>query len=527
MPKVSPASLKLSRMSTPAFRFIDLFAGIGGFHAVMKAFGGECVYAVEIDPKAAAVYEANWGHKALGDITLDADDDLNIMNVPPHDVLCAGFPCQPFSKSGAQRGMEETRGTLFFNIASIIKAHHPKIVLLENVRNLIGPRHAHEWEVIIRTLREEGYNVSAKPAIFSPHLLPKHLGGTPQVRERVFITATHDPDSVPRKPNGSVDIDALGPDPVATMTQRFPARPGSQTLFDPGAKNGGWSLLDDGLLDESHVIPGCDLTPAETLWIDAWNDLTLLMRERTGEPLKGFPYWADSWLDFPEAAAAMRRPPLPHLNTETRRYEPIEGADTLRLPERVTRPRISAALPAWKQSHLRRNYDFFEAHWQDILVWARRWGVYTDLFPASRRKLEWQAQDTKSLWDTVMHFRPSGIRAKRPTYLPALVAITQTSIVGPLERRLSPRETARLQGLPDTFIFPNQPPAATYKQMGNGVAIGAVQHVFREHVLIRDRAILEKDGKDSVGGRIVAAAERTSPTDVAERLAQHRPAHEG
>src|SRR6478735_6448841 len=195
-------------MSQAAFRFVDLFAGVGGFHAALKAYGGQCVYAVEIDRQAARVYEKNWGHPALGDITLDADADLEIMNVPPHDVLCAGFPCQPFSKSGAQRGMDEARGTLFFNIASIIKAHHPAIVLLENVRNLIGPRHEHEWDVIIRTLREEGYNVSARPAIFSPHLLPAHLGGTPQVRERVFITATYAPKSVPLRSDGEVDVEA-------------------------------------------------------------------------------------------------------------------------------------------------------------------------------------------------------------------------------------------------------------------------------------------------------------------------------
>ena len=130
---------------------------------------------------------------------------------------------------------------------------------------------------------------------------------------------------------------------------------------------------------------------------------------------------------------------------------------------------------------------------------------------------EWQAQDTKSLWHTVMHFRPSGIRAKRPTYLPALVAITQTSIVGPRERRLSPRETARLQGLPDTFVFPDQPASATYKQMGNGVAIGAVQHVFREHVL-RDAAAEILDGYAADG---VTAAE--APYDPG----RHREAHCG
>lgn len=516
-------------MTAPAFRFIDLFAGIGGFHAVMKAFGGECVYAVEIDKQAAAVYDANWGRhagrSALGDITQDADDDLDVMNVPAHDVLCAGFPCQPFSKSGAQRGMDEARGTLFFNIASIIKAHHPKIVLLENVRNLIGPRHDHEWEIIIRTLREEGYNVSKRPAIFSPHLLPPHLGGTPQVRERVFITATHAPQAVPGTKSGDIDFEALGPPPVATMADRFPRTPQSNApLFDPGAKDDGWNLLDGHLLDDSHTIPGCDLTAAETLWIDAWDSFVKLIWERTGEQPKGFPYWAEeAWGNYPEMRALLRRKlPQPQLDRETGRYAPVADSIALPVPENITRPRISETLPAWKQSHLRRNYDVFDEHWRDIVVWALRWGVFTPLFPPSRRKLEWQAQDTKSLWDTVMHFRPSGIRAKRPTYLPALVAITQTSIVGPRERRLSPRETARLQGLPDSFVFANQPASATYKQMGNGVAIGAVQHVFREHVL-RDESLLSADS-EGVGARLVEVAKATTPAVFTQRLAKHRPA---
>ena len=174
------------------FKFIDLFAGIGGFHAAMSGFGGKCVYAVEIDEEAAAVYERNWGVSALGDITADATDET--MNVPDHDVLCAGFPCQPFSKSGAQRGMEETRGTLYWNILNIIRVRKPALVLLENVRNLAGPRHRHEWQVIIETLRDEGYVVSDIPAVFSPHLLPPERGGRPQIRERVFIVAVRGAD---------------------------------------------------------------------------------------------------------------------------------------------------------------------------------------------------------------------------------------------------------------------------------------------------------------------------------------------
>jgi DNA (cytosine-5)-methyltransferase 1 len=174
-----------------SFTFVDLFAGIGGFHAALSAMGGECVYASEIDSAAAKIYAQNWGLTPAGDITLDANDE--VMNVPPHDVLVGGFPCQPFSKSGKQLGMDEARGTLFWNIAKIIERRKPTLVLLENVQNIAGPRHFHEWEVIIKTLRELGYRVSEKPMVVSPHLFRKEFGGRPQVRNRVFIAATRIP----------------------------------------------------------------------------------------------------------------------------------------------------------------------------------------------------------------------------------------------------------------------------------------------------------------------------------------------
>ena len=420
-------------MAAPAFTFIDLFAGIGGFHAAMSALGGKCVYASEIDPKAAAIYEQNWGINPLGDLTEDANDE--VMNVPSHDVLCAGFPCQPFSKSGAQRGMEETRGTLYWNILKIIEAHHPKVVILENVRNLYGPRHQHEWEVIIETLRDEGYRVSDQPSIFSPHLLPPDRGGRPQVRERVFITATY------------VGIDAnrndLSCDPAT----------GNRPVggWDPMT----WYLESDLPLDPNHHVEGCDLGDNERHWINAWDEFVQKMWEvRDGRRLPGFPLWADEW----------------------------------RLPSQLG---DLSDVPKWKADYLRKNSEFYAAHKRVIDKWAKTWGVFTDAFPPSRRKLEWQAQDTPSLWECVMHLRPSGIRAKAPTYLPALVAITQTSIVGPRQRRLSPREAARLQGLPDWFTFDNQTAGSTYKQLGNGVSVGAVWHVFQEHTR-RDEEILKK-----------------------------------
>src|SRR3954453_17630327 len=130
-------SAKLADMNSAPFTFVDLFAGVGGFHAALGALDGECVYAVEKDTEAAAVYERNWNIKAHGDIV---DDTETQMRVPKHDVLAAGFPCQPSSKSGFQRGMDEARGTQFWNILRILKGRRPTFVLLENDRNIYGPR---------------------------------------------------------------------------------------------------------------------------------------------------------------------------------------------------------------------------------------------------------------------------------------------------------------------------------------------------------------------------------------------------
>lgn len=416
-----------------SFRFVDLFAGIGGFHAALSAAGGECNFVSEIDQAAAEVYRLNWGDSLVtapgrplieGDIVPLTEKR---MAVPPHDVLVGGFPCQPFSKSGFQLGMAEARGTLFWNICRILQTRKPPVVLLENVRNIAGPRHRHEWEVIIRSLRELGYRVSDTPTVFSPHLLPKELGGTPQVRERVFILGTY-----------------VGKAKAIKQTDVGPAVPHKPVHgWDPMQ----WDLERDLLQsdDEIEHLDRYRLTPSEEYWIEVWDDFVQRMRQsRDGERLPGFPIWAD---DF-----------------------------------RIVREKDLTGLPAWKADFLRKNSRLFREHRTLITEWRREFGNLSDL-PPSRRKLEWQAQDAGSLWDTVMHFRPSGIRAKRPTYLPALVAITQTSIIGWRKRRITPREAARLQGLPDWFTFGTQPDNLTYKQLGNGVAVGAAYYVFRNHVL--------------------------------------------
>ena len=112
-------------------KFIDLFAGIGGFHQAVKASGGKCVFSSEIDLEASKAYEANYGLKPHGDITR-----VNVDEIPNHDLLCAGFPCQPFSIIGNKNGFDDIRGTLFFEIAKILKHKKPPMIVLENVKQL-------------------------------------------------------------------------------------------------------------------------------------------------------------------------------------------------------------------------------------------------------------------------------------------------------------------------------------------------------------------------------------------------------
>ena len=404
--------------SNHAFSFVDLFAGIGGFHAALGAVGGKCVYASEIDDAAAKIYQHNWGLVPAGDII---PATTGRMDVPEHDVLAAGFPCQPFSKSGQQRGMDEARGTLFWNICRVLQERQPSVVLLENVRNIAGPRHAHEWEVIVSSLRKLGYRVSSKPAVFSPHLLSPELGGAPQVRERVFIVGTY----------AGSDQTGVELEPVVRRTP--------VTGWDPQQ----WSLDEHLPLqneDEIEDLATYKLTGPELEWVEAWADFVARLRRSGVKRLPGFPIWVDHFVPEDE----------------------LEIAD---------------GTPEWKATFLRKNAAFYSQNRKTIDSWLKAW-MNLDHFPASRRKFEWQAQDAQSLFDGVLHFRPSGIRVKRATYLPALVAITQTSILGDRMRRITTREASRLQGLPDWFEFPGQANAITYKQLGNGVNVGVVRHVL-------------------------------------------------
>ena len=157
-------------------RFIDLFAGLGGFHLALQGLGHRCVFACEIDENLAALYERNFGLRPFGDIR-----GLDISSLPAHDVLCAGFPCQPFSKAGDQRGLECPQwGDLIDYVIRILRTRKPLYFIIENVPNLVRHKQGKTWRTIEQKLRLAGYGVQY-------HLLSPHHFDVPQIRERAFV----------------------------------------------------------------------------------------------------------------------------------------------------------------------------------------------------------------------------------------------------------------------------------------------------------------------------------------------------
>lgn len=246
----------------PKFTFIDLFAGIGGFRMALQSLGGKCVFSSEWDTQAQETYLQNYGEVPFGDITRDEVKAF----VPEHfDVLCAGFPCQAFSKAGKQAGMNEARGTLFFDVAEILRRHKPKYLLLENVRNLISHDNGNTWRVITSTLHSLGYRLTEEPIMVSPHQL-----GIPQFRERVYILGVFD------EANTSTPLNILKPTPLKKDDNSI------------------YSVLEDCVQD-----PKYNITTQEEQVITAWDEFYKGIKEK----VIGFPIWSAYFKDTSDISA--------------------------------------------------------------------------------------------------------------------------------------------------------------------------------------------------------------------------------
>ena len=234
------------------FTFIDLFAGIGGFRLAMQRLGGKCVYSSEFDKAAQVTYLTNYGDVPYGDITTSYTKSF----IPDNfDLLCAGFPCQAFSKAGKQNGWNDTRGTLFFEVEQILREKKPKYLFLENVRNIVTHDHGNTWRIIQENLRNLGYRLTAEPLILSPHQF-----GVPQFRERVYILGVLDQKNVDKP----LSID-LGPQ-LNKNDNNIDA------------------ILERGKVDKKYYI-----SKQEESVLNAWDEFYHGIKETT----LGFPVWAD------------------------------------------------------------------------------------------------------------------------------------------------------------------------------------------------------------------------------------------
>ena len=446
------------RNMTPTY--VDLFAGIGGFAAAFEAMGFTNEVSAEFDPDAARTYKYFWGHDALADVTKLAPD-LEFgtkTGIARHDVLAAGFPCQPFSKSGAQLGvLDKSRGTLFHNVLNAIRTGSPSLVILENVRNLAGPKHEKDLQIIKESLRELGYRVGLDNVFVSPHKISPRHGGRPQNRERIFIVATKVPTGVGEFTEVPLDVYAQIP-----------------TKWNPKD----WQLSTDLLSKANDAEDTVPISDSEHLVLKAWDDFVQLIRALTNT-VPAFPVWVDYWR---------------------------ENA-------------LDQDMPTWKVAIVQKNFDFYFKHKAILDSWLTKHSVRTSPhFTASKRKLEWQAQDMTSLFEGLVHFRPSGVRVKKATYLPALVAITQTPVIASESRRLSVREAARLQGFPDSFRFDHQSDAKSFKQLGNGVNIGVVWWVIKS-LANRDEDLLQQ----TETGRQLLRQINSAPANPDEVLSHFKP----
>lgn len=184
--------------NSPRFLFIDLFAGIGGFRMALQNEGGVCVFSSEFDDNAQMTYYQNYGEIPFGDITLDRVKSY----IPSRfDILCGGFPCQPFSICGRKKGFDDTRGTLFFDVCQILDRHKPKVCFLENVQHLTKHDHGNTFMVIVESLINLGYNVSNR-------ILNSKDFGLPQFRERIFIVGSR---------NGLFSFNSIKKSPIVSM----------------------------------------------------------------------------------------------------------------------------------------------------------------------------------------------------------------------------------------------------------------------------------------------------------------------
>lgn len=428
-------------------KFIDLFAGLGGFHLALKSLGHTCVFASESNTFLADLYEQNHGLRPSGDIRTAYND------IPPHDILCAGFPCQPFSKAGEQKGFScPESGDLFEYVVRILKKHNPRYLIIENVPNLMRHDGGKTWENILDRLDKCDYAIDF-------HRLSPHMFGVPQIRERAFIVGSKAGLENFKWPESTHSIEDIN---IKSVLDKWPT--------------------DAKLLSSSYVK-----------YLDAWQEL--IDRFPKEDELPSFPIWA---MEFGATYPVTPNTPIHRGLLKMSSFKgaygvPLDGKskdDVLNaLPVYARDP--SSVFPQWKINFIEQNRAFYEKHKAIIDPWLPSIRGFAPSF----QKLEWNWKGgPRNLWQTIIQFRSSGIRVKRPNAAPSLVALTasQVPVISWEQRYMTLRECARLQSMNELTHLPISLTQG-YKALGNAVNVKVIEAIAHNLIPSPERDQLWND----------------------------------
>jgi len=399
--------------------FIDLCCGIGGFHQALANLGMNCVMASDIKEECRDNYELNYGIKPEGDLT-----KINIEKMPSFDVLCAGFPCQPFSKAGGQKGFQDSRGNIFFEICKMVRHHNPRYMILENVRNLATHDNGNTWKVIRDNIDSLGYTTYDNPVILNTLYF-----GVPQSRERVVILCKRkDIGELPELPQVNKQL--------AKITDLK-------------------SIISDRTNEKYALMAKHKIT--EQVW-----DAFLHICHENVIVVPKFPIWTDWWDSNGE-------------NTSVTKHNKKLTDEENKLAIAKAQTDFSEKYKSW----ITKNRDFYTQHKALLDPWLKK-SRQEPLWTGAVRKMEWQAGSEKLRMSQVLwSARGSGIRIKNTNYAPTLVAMaSMIPVYGPKSRYLTPRECARLQSFPETYTIHPKDKIA-YTQFGNAVNVTMIERCAR------------------------------------------------